>query len=173
MDKETDALERRVEALSNLSPKQLRQLLTPRPPKPKPLVIPRVDPASITETAEELAKQTEIALARLLGKHVEISRTTGDARILIWELNNLKAGFLPLAGKLSAVDPNRYAQLCSKFEHIFLSPLVPQERPPADPRDAKLIDKFCADRSYGHGERTRREQPSTTGAAPLTNLIGY
>ncbi|MGC1871973.1 MAG: hypothetical protein WA700_13545 [Acidobacteriaceae bacterium] len=124
------------------------------------LVLPSFVPEEITETAAELAQAAESALADMLHLNQYISRGgvepgSREGRDLVWQLDQKKAAFLPLAGKLKALVPDKYSEICSEFEWLILSPYA-SERPPIDPRTRVITDTFCADRSYGRDERPRR-----------------
>jgi len=150
--------EGQLEYLSRLPAHKLREWLKPRQ-TPKALVLPEFSPEEITETAPELAQAAESALADMLHLNQYISRGgvepgSREGRDLVWQLDQKKAAFLPLAGKLKSLSPSDYARIVSEFEWLTLSPYASQ-KPADDPRGKAIADRVCADRSFGRDERRR------------------
>lgn len=154
----SELTEAQLEYLARLPINKVREWLKPRPAQ-ETLVLPSFAADEVKEPLSELVQAVESALADMLHLNAFISRGvlepgTREARDLIWQLDQKKAAFLPLAGKLRTLAPEDYTRICGGFEWLIFSPYA--ERPAADPRSKAIADRFCADRSYGRDERPRR-----------------
>jgi len=159
MDGRPELTEAQLEALARLPAHKILQWLKPRQ-APKALVLPEFTADAVIESPEELQQAAEEALANMLHLYRYIARGgvepgCREARDLIWQLDCKKAQALPFFGKLKAVAPDKYTEICGGLEWLYLSPFVEADRT-SDPRGKAIADRVCADRSYGRDDRPRR-----------------
>lgn len=142
------------------------------PERPKPLELPTIDPTSVTESVDELARAVENKLARLIELHHAIGHSPSDVTEAIWLFDTERPPFLEAAAKLKAIAPARYEALCCGFEWIFLQPYTPRSpRPVADDRAARIFIANTLNRVRTYPSRTDEEDKTPGG--PLSYLVGY
>jgi hypothetical protein len=163
--------------LDNLTTQQIRRLFAIPKTDPPPLSVPEVDPSTVTEAPDTLAAQVRVALERILHLHVEIVTSSAESggveiRTACWRFDLARPPFLELAGKLKAVAPERYQQICVGYEHIYLQPYSRRESAAASYSVQHAIDRTLDRHALDMERRIHTTEPEARSDG-LRSFVGY